>query len=511
MPPLPSSTLNYIAGGTTYSTFLTGIRGDNLVGNYINEAGDQKGLLYNLTLSTWTNIDFPGASDTTPYGLSFGTYATGMDIVGSYKLPGQSTDSGFLLDTAAPLASQWLTLNYPGATNTIPHSTFNGLVVGNWDVLAVANPDYMSYPLAGNAFIYNIDTQVFTTNNAPNALSTTAYGIYDNLIAGGYADTPAINGIQAEHGYIYDMTAGTWHGYDHPGAIITHFDGITGGTTPGAYTLIGDWIGASDPAGSPAHAFILHVEDFIPIAWTDFSISGSATTSGNSAYGNTAIGVYTTDPSTGINGYLATIPCFATGTRIGTPDGPVAVERLREGRLVLTAAGPSAAITWIGHRPVDCLHHPAPATVWPVRVRAGAFGEHVPVLDLWLSPDHAIQAGGALIPIKHLINGTSVAQIPQDSVTYWHVELAHHAIILAEGMPVESYLETGARAAFANSGAVIALFPDFAARTWEAEGCAPLVVTGPALAAVRDLLAARALAHPEGDAPHPSGMADGSP
>lgn len=500
MASFPFYTLNFSDGGTTYSTFLTGIRGDNIIGNYINEAGDQQGLLYNLTLSTWTNIDFPTASDTTPYGPSFGSYTTGMHIVGSYKLAGEATDNGFLLDTTEPLGSQWITLDYPGATNTIPHSTFNGLVVGNWDVLPAANPDYETYPLAGNAFIYDIDTGSFTTNNAPDALSTTAYGIYDTLIAGGYAEGPMVNGVQPEHGYIHDMVSDVWHTYDHPGAIITHFDGITGGDSPGAYTLIGDWIGASDPAGSPAHAFVLHVQDFIPIAWTDFSIAGSATTSGNSAYGNTAIGVYTTDPSTGVNGYVATIPCFAAGTRIATPGGLVAVERLREGQHILTAAGLHVPITWLGHRDVDCAHHPNPAAVWPVRVRAGAFGDRSPSHDLWLSPDHAIQAGDALIPVRHLVNGTSVMQVPRDTVTYWHVELPRHNIILAEGLPVESYLETGARAAFVNGGDVIALFPDFAARTWEAEGCAPLLVTGPVLAALRDRLAARALARPPNDA-----------
>ena len=77
------------------------------------------------------------------------------------------------------------------------------------------------------------------------------------------------------------------------------------------------------------------------------------------------------------------------------------------------------------------------------------------------------------------------------TITYWHVELMRHDIILAEGLPVESYLETGDRSAFSNGGAVTAMFPDFAARTWEAEGCAPLVVAGAKLASIRDLVAAR--------------------
>src|SRR4051794_37099643 len=176
MASFPSSTLNFTNAGTTYSTFLTGIRGGNLVGSYVDANGDQQGLLYDLQLGTWTGINFPTAANTTPYGLTAGSYAGGMDIVGSYKLPGESTDQGFLLDTSLLPASQWITLDYPGATNTIPHSTFNGLVVGNWDVFPNGNPDYQTYPIAGNAFIYDIATTTFTTNDKPGAISTTAYG-----------------------------------------------------------------------------------------------------------------------------------------------------------------------------------------------------------------------------------------------------------------------------------------------------------------------------------------------
>ena len=129
--------------------------------------------------------------------------------------------------------------------------------------------------------------------------------------------------------------------------------------------------------------------------------------------------------------------------------------------------------------------------VWPVRVRAGAFADNVPERDLWLSPDHSIYANGVLIPIKHLIDGATIAQVRRATITYWHVELPRHDIILAEGLPVESYLETGDRSAFSNGGEVLAMFPDFASRTWEAEGCAPLVVAGAELAALRDLVAAR--------------------
>ena len=45
-----------------------------------------------------------------------------------------------------------------------------------------------------------------------------------------------------------------------------------------------------------------------------------------------------------------------------------------------------------------------------------------------------------------LVNGTTITQVEVDEVTYWHVELDSHDVILAEGPPAESYLEMGNRA-----------------------------------------------------------------
>jgi Hint domain len=98
---------------------------------------------------------------------------------------------------------------------------------------------------------------------------------------------------------------------------------------------------------------------------------------------------------------------------------------------------------------------------WPVPVRAGAFQDGIPHRDLWLSPDHAVYVGDVLIPIKHLINGTSIRQVPMDDVTYHHVVLDQHDMLLAEGLPCESYLDTCDRSNFDNGGKVTRLFPDF--------------------------------------------------
>ncbi len=176
----------------------------------------------------------------------------------------------------------------------------------------------------------------------------------------------------------------------------------------------------------------------------------------------------------------ANIPaCFASGTRLTGASGPVAVEALRVGDLVLTASGRLAPVRWLGHREVAPARHPLPFDVMPVRVTAGALGDGVPMRDLVLSPDHAVFAGSRLVPIRHLINGISIVPEWRSRVTYWHVELDRHDVILAEGTPCESYLDTGNRGAFANGGKAVALHPDFARRIWQNQGCAP-ILTDPA-------------------------------
>jgi hypothetical protein len=151
-------------------------------------------------------------------------------------------------------------------------------------------------------------------------------------------------------------------------------------------------------------------------------------------------------------------------------------------------------ITWIGHRRVDCDRHADPASILPMRIATGAFAPGQPARDLLLSPDHAVFFDGALIPIKYLLNGDTVHQVPAREVTYFHIELEKHDIVLADGLPVESYLDTGSRSAFANGGGAIQLHPGFASSDsqtslrWEADGHAPLVVSGPHVERARRVL-----------------------
>jgi hypothetical protein len=170
----------------------------------------------------------------------------------------------------------------------------------------------------------------------------------------------------------------------------------------------------------------------------------------------------------------------------------VAVQSLGIGDEVTLATGGAARIQWVGRRRLNLARHPRAEAVQPVRIAAGALAEAVPVRDLVVSPDHALFLDGMLVPAKALINGATITQLARKTVTYYHVELATHGVLLAEGAAAESYLETGNRGAFENGGKAVTLHPDFAQSTREAKGCAPFAEAGPAVEAVRARILGRA-------------------
>jgi hypothetical protein len=248
---------------------------------------------------------------------------------------------------------------------------------------------------------------------------------------------------------------------------------------------------------------IFDLPDIIPTGVTA-TLSGSTlnVTNGSSLVAALALGggpAYTQSEFTvqadasGFAEIISTAPCFCAGTRILTETGLRPVETLAAGEHVVTAAGERAEIVWVGQRRVDLRRHKQPALVRPVRIRAGAFADGVPVRDLLVSPDHAIfdTEAGVLVPARYLVNGATVVEEMDGAFAhYFHVELAAHAILLAEGLPAESYLDTGNRDQFAG-GPAPALHPDFAPRSW-AEACAPLCLAGAALTRLRRDLLARA-------------------
>ena len=196
---------------------------------------------------------------------------------------------------------------------------------------------------------------------------------------------------------------------------------------------------------------------------------------------STAAGAPTTFQVTGTS--VTDVVCYARGTMIRTPDGELPVEKLRPGKQIVALIDGQTVpriVKWVGHRRIDLTRHPRPETVAPIRIEHDAFADNVPHTDLLMSPDHAVFVDGMLICIRQLVNGTTIRQ-ERDGTTvdYYHVELDAHAILLAEGLPAESYIDTGNRGFFANSGLPLVLQPDLTDETdyptREAGSCAPFV------------------------------------
>jgi hypothetical protein len=212
---------------------------------------------------------------------------------------------------------------------------------------------------------------------------------------------------------------------------------------------------------------------------------------------------HTADSGSGTFITTDVLPCLTTGTAICTPFGEVFVQDLQVGDHVVCVDGSVRPVRWIGRRRVDVTRHPSPSSVAPVRVRRDAFAVGLPRRDLLLSPDHAVYVDDVLIPVKHLINGSSIGQVAVEEIEYWHVELDRHDVLLAEGLPVESFLDTGSRSAFSNHAGPVTMHPDFGRSgdsillMWEAFGYARLVIDGDEVRRVRARLAQRAENDPE--------------
>ncbi|MBB2965042.1 Hint domain-containing protein [Methylobacterium sp. R2-1] len=187
--------------------------------------------------------------------------------------------------------------------------------------------------------------------------------------------------------------------------------------------------------------------------------------------------------------------CYCSGTHIRAVRNDVVaeivVEDLRVGDLAVTASGAFRPIIWIGQRHLARQGRALPHDQQPVRVRVGAFGGGLPIRDLFLSPGHPVligadadSEGGVLVPVMCLINGTTIIREPRTSVTYWHVELDSHDILLAEGLPAESYIDGGDRAFFVETSDHALQNPDFVPTGWDAR-CRPVAIDGRVVQAER--------------------------
>ena len=150
------------------------------------------------------------------------------------------------------------------------------------------------------------------------------------------------------------------------------------------------------------------------------------------------------------NGYLKPT-CFLAGTMILTPTGERAVEEFEVGDIVLNAERKACPIIWVGRRDYDRETYIQPNRIFPVLVRKDALSDNVPSRDTFLSDGHALvfeDAEKIMVAVHELINGSTIQRVEADRVSYWHIELSSHDVIIANGIPAETFLNVDNRGSF---------------------------------------------------------------
>lgn len=251
---------------------------------------------------------------------------------------------------------------------------------------------------------------------------------------------------------------------------------LTGGETIGGFTL-GDTI-ILDGFSANADSFVSGTG----LILSDGTITETLNIGGSLSTEHFAVSTNGTDTT-------ITAACFCRGTRIATPRGGKAVEKLAIGDIVETDLG-TAPIKWIGRRAYDGAFIAGNHLALPIKIRRHALGLNIPSCDVFLSPGHGVCEGGVFIPAWRLVNGVSITQLPSvEQVEYFHIELENPAVIFAENMPVESFVDADCRQCFQNAAEFIQLYPGAPASQ---RPCRPLIEDGFLLQRIQSRINARA-------------------
>lgn len=145
------------------------------------------------------------------------------------------------------------------------------------------------------------------------------------------------------------------------------------------------------------------------------------------------------------------IVCFTAGTRIMTDRGPVLVEELCAGDMVVTRDNGAQPLRWVGQRQMSYQDLQANPQLQPVRIASGALSGAGPDRTMLVSPQHRVLIEGAraemyfgesevLVPAKHLIGMAQVTRaLPAEGVTYVHILFDQHEIVQSDGIWTESF------------------------------------------------------------------------
>lgn len=244
-------------------------------------------------------------------------------------------------------------------------------------------------------------------------------------------------------------------------ATFNDDDASVGGSSDGNETVSIDGGATNVTGGSPYKISVnftdtngdAHVEDFnffytADGGWYFAPENGSAFTEG------ATLGNY---QSHTVGWDYSEVVCFAAGTLITTKRGPVAVEDLVSGDLVLNKDDEYQPLVLNMRRDLAQADLEENNKLRPIRISAGALGKGLPKRDLLVSRQHRLMVNSKIAErmfgtTEALIAAVKLTGLPGifvdrdvKTISYHHLLFDAHEVIFAEDTPAES-LFTGAEA-----------------------------------------------------------------
>ncbi|WP_412508771.1 Hint domain-containing protein [Roseovarius sp. SYSU LYC5161] len=152
----------------------------------------------------------------------------------------------------------------------------------------------------------------------------------------------------------------------------------------------------------------------------------------------------------GIDSVSSAVVCFVADTELQTPQGDRKVCELEAGDQIITQTGKSRTIVATNVRHVRAIELYREPRLLPIRIAAGALGGGVPERDLLVSRQHRILVASriarricgqeeVLIAAFRLVGLPGIEIVRAiEPVSYHHIMLDRHEIILANGAPAET-------------------------------------------------------------------------
>lgn len=137
---------------------------------------------------------------------------------------------------------------------------------------------------------------------------------------------------------------------------------------------------------------------------------------------------------------------FLAGTQVLTSCGPIPIEALVEGELVVTRNGQLAPVLRLHKQRFSLVHVPRTDAIQPVRIARGALGDGLPHRDVVLAPDQCVAIDGVATTARELVNGGTITRIdPPPGLAYFDVTLPERGWMMAEGVACATRAPTRTR------------------------------------------------------------------